>query len=188
MVGKCVRRTAFYLTLRLSRLAVVYCHADAYRNRAVKFTFRCFPPGRGGFVASNAPVWRWCNPLKFLVGSLAESLTEGSRTLRSCLPCLKPALLPIPAEAVDWRNAHVSAPSYRRVSARWIMLAHCAPRLGEVGHDDAANSIAAARPITTSSGLARFLASVPPCDDGAGQATPISTPGSVTTTGLASMI
>ena len=51
------------------------------------------------------------------------------------------------AGAVDWRNARVSAPSYRRVSARWIILAGCAPRPGEVGYDDAANPIAAVRPL-----------------------------------------
>ena len=70
---------------------------------------------------------------------------------------------PFPAEAVDWRNADVSAPSYRRVSARRIILADRAPGPGEVGHDDAANPIAAARPLTVSSALASFVVSMTTC-------------------------
>ena len=72
--------------------------------------------------------------------------------------------------AVDWPNACISAPSYRRDSAACSTftrpsLAGTCP--GEVGHDDAANPIAAARPIAASS-LAIFLASVPPCGGGIG--------------------
>jgi hypothetical protein len=51
---------------------------------------------------------------------------------------------PFLAGAVDWRNARVSAPSYRRVSARWIILADCAPRPGEVSDREVAVSFPAA--------------------------------------------
>ena len=49
-----------------------------------------------------------------------------------------------------------------------LYLPTAPPRPGEVGHDDAANPIAAARPLTASSALARFLASGPPCGERAG--------------------
>ncbi len=66
-------------------------HLASYRGGETAY---CFVRSRQ-IPGVRAAVWRWCRPRRFME-SPAESMADGSWPLRSRLPCLKPARLPIP--------------------------------------------------------------------------------------------
>ena len=84
-------------------------------------------------------MWRLCGQR---LPSDAQSARDGQERFGPAFHASSRLCCPFSANAVDWLNAHVSAASYRRVSAACRMftrpsLAGTCP--GEVGHDDAAN-------------------------------------------------